>query len=226
MNYKLAQFLLSCHNSNFIDFNSWNRIYKNCNDTDKNAFLHWATNVDISYGREMIAFTYKNKSGNPIKDSIKNIPTEVIKTIKEDENIWEDIRKSAQIVLEERTKVKFNFSINQINCKFSTEHLSGWLSPSGEFFSVAWGEHERFAGDYIFKHNLTKERKNYKINGGEREYKDFLIQVKRFVLLDNPSNDGKTNISYKTLSNAQKKFLEEYFIKINDNEALKEILND
>ena len=224
MNYKLVQFLILVNGSNFIDYAHWNRLYVSVpNEEDKQAFLHWAKDVEISYGREMLAFSYKDKKGNPVNDSVNRLSTDLIKKVREDENVLDDIRKSAQRILDERAKIKVDFKLNQINCKVSSEKLSGWLSPNGEFFSTPWGEHESFAGDYVFKHKLGKEKQEYEINGGGKEYKDFLIQVKRFVLLDNPSCDRKINVSYKTLSKAQKRFLEDFFIRIGDNEALKEI---
>jgi hypothetical protein len=59
----------------------------------------------------------------------------------------------------------------------------GWLSPDGEFFE-RYSNHERWAGDYVTEHGLWDEY--IKWDTFARGCGEFLVYVKRWVLLHNP----------------------------------------
>ena len=83
----------------------------------------------------------------------------------------------------------------------------GWLSPNGKFFEVSWGNHEKWAIEYISKH--FPDNKLY------TGYGDFLTN-KGWILLHDPSRSG-VRIScdcYKKPTKKQKEFLYDYFIAV------------
>jgi hypothetical protein len=90
---------------------------------------------------------------------------------------------------------------------FTVSHY-GWLSPDGTFYPVQWGDHSRWAVDYIKEHYGLKP---HKYRGG-----DFLVYEKNWVLINSPSNDiTKIEIIYnihKHLTKAQKEFLYDYCV--------------
>lgn len=228
MNYKLAQFFLACRDSNFICWIHWNTIYHadDVTEEDKKIFLHWSNNVEMMQGREsFVFFDKKYKDRNPCKEGLHKIPMNILQKIRNDKNVKQDIREAAQKEIDAREKIKRDYSVNSIRCKKSNDAISGWLSPQGKFYNVTWGEHESWAGDYVFDNKLHNDKKEFEIDGGDSYYKDFLIHVKRFILIDNPEQDGAITVSYKTMTKAQKEFIMEYAIKIKDENALKEIEN-
>lgn len=225
MNYKLAQFFLACKNSNFICWIHWNAIYQreDVTEEDKKVWLHWSNTVDVKKGMESFVFFKKDSNENPMPEWIGRIPMDILVKIKQDEHVDSDIRRSAQAEIDNRENIKRDYETYMIRCKQSNEAISGWLSPQGKFYDVEWGEHERFACDYTEEHKLEKERREFRLEGGGIYGKTFLIHKKRFILIDNPERDGAVTISYRTMTNAQKRFLYDYLIKINDSDALKEM---
>ena len=227
MNFKLKEFFVYCTSGNSIDEYTFNKMYRTpeVSEEDKGAFLDWIDKNDVKIltGRGMIVFESPEKKLKEFVDDLSD--TEIKDVLDNSHNI--DVKKGARRILDERQKVKRDFHTNTIYSAFNSEHLSGWLSPQGEFFECNWGEHENWAGDIVIKNEiLRKERKNFRIEGGSDYYKDFLIQRKNYCLLDNPSNDGHLSISFKTgrLSKAQKEWFTDYFISRNDNETLEELL--
>ena len=96
------------------------------------------------------------------------------------------------------------------------EPVFGWLSPSGDFFVGEFGTHEKIAHE-IIKNKFEDEFKesNYFPHAG-----DFLVQEKKYVLIDRPSGPlGAIQVSYNEYfdyTSEQKKFLFDYFMNIGD----------
>jgi hypothetical protein len=82
----------------------------------------------------------------------------------------------------------------------------GWLRPDGKFFPSGWGEHERFAADYIEKNFRNADLVIY---AG-----DFLIE-KGWLLLHSPSNSGVRAwaLNFSRSTKRQKEFLYDYFLE-------------
>ena len=88
----------------------------------------------------------------------------------------------------------------------------GWLSPTGEFIPVDFGNHEQFALKYLREHVALEDTpaimKKY-----HSSMTDWLIYERNFVLLHNPSLGPAilTRNETRTLTRAQKDFLFDYF---------------
>lgn len=93
-----------------------------------------------------------------------------------------------------------------------TDENYGWLSPTGEFVPVEFGNHERFAITYMRDHVKFEDTpaimKKY-----HSSMTDWLIYEKNFVLLHNPSMGPAvlTRNEARPLTKAQKDFLFDYF---------------
>lgn len=89
----------------------------------------------------------------------------------------------------------------------------GWLSPTGEFFISEWGTHCTSAENIIKNKNMTKEYEEWE-KTDKRNFvpNDFLCNVKGYVLIHNPSNDGGYIVTQsKPLTKKQREFLYDYF---------------
>lgn len=86
----------------------------------------------------------------------------------------------------------------------------GWLSPEGKFFAVEWGEHGKWAWEYV------KDNKIESINGifdaGD------LLAALGWVLLHNPMHGtARATISKDVkLTIPQKRFLYEYYMSVGE----------
>lgn len=93
----------------------------------------------------------------------------------------------------------------------------GWLSPTGEFTIGKWGDHEEKANEIIEKRGFTSEFEKISDNDFGYTARDFLSEVKGYVLVHNPSMSGGYQVSYqKPLTKKQREFLYNYFIDIGD----------
>ena len=89
----------------------------------------------------------------------------------------------------------------------------GWLSPTGEFTEGDWGEHEEVAEKIANTKNFVEEY----IYSDCDNYREFLSEIKGYVLIHNPSADGGYIVSHvKPLTKKQKEFLYGYFIDMGD----------
>ncbi|MBR3592194.1 MAG: hypothetical protein IKL46_05020 [Clostridia bacterium] len=89
----------------------------------------------------------------------------------------------------------------------------GWLSPTGEFFISEWGTHCTSAENIIKNKNMAKEYEDWEL-ADKRNFvpNDFLCNVKGYVLIHNPSNDGGYVVTQsKPLTKKQREFLYNYF---------------
>lgn len=100
----------------------------------------------------------------------------------------------------------------------------GWLSPSGEFSPAEFGDHEKWAQEYIEDHNLDEEYTQWYSKKYTEKQKfglglmgDFLVYVKGFVLLHNPAQGlaQVTSNEVKPLTKKQREFLFDYYVERN-----------
>lgn len=86
----------------------------------------------------------------------------------------------------------------------------GWLSPEGKFFAVEWGEHGKWAWNYV------KDNKIESING-IFDAGDLLVAL-GWVLLHNPMHGtARATISKDVkLTIPQKRFLYEYYMSVGE----------
>lgn len=99
--------------------------------------------------------------------------------------------------------------------KFKYKGKFGWLSPTGEFIVSDWGEHEGSAYLLICTRGFEDEYDEWDGHDGLRLARDYLCEVKGWVLIHNPSLSGGyivTNI--KPITKKQKEFLYDYFIAL------------
>lgn len=88
--------------------------------------------------------------------------------------------------------------------------ISGWLAPNAEFYPCRWGKHTDKAFDVIEKLGIDEEFWEYEHKTCTANVRDWLV-LRNFILLDNPSDDKKTQyITYNTIkkrTKAQEKWL-------------------
>ena len=109
------------------------------------------------------------------------------------------------------------------NQKEHTYEPYGWIEPDGTYHPVDWGEHAKWAQEYLEENYPYKEyhamywkeqadgtRKNY-VNG------DMLVYCLGWVLLDSPvqAQARPTFDRIKGLTKAQKEFLYDYYMDYN-----------
>lgn len=109
-------------------------------------------------------------------------------------------------------------------------HDYGWLSPTGDFIESPWGEHEKSAEKIVDDKNWGDEynewldsqyNKNNFIN-----FRDFLVDVKGYALIHDPSTLGYNVTHRKELTKKQKDFLYGYFIDMGMTLKAEKYLND
>ena len=101
----------------------------------------------------------------------------------------------------------------------------GFLSPTGQFVEGEWGTHESEAYKIIQSKGFEDEYDNWDELG--HLCRDFLIQVKGYVLIHNPSNDGGYIVTHtKPLTKSQREFLYNYFDDIGDKLRAKHYLEE
>ena len=90
----------------------------------------------------------------------------------------------------------------------------GWLSPTGDFTEGSFGDHEQVAYDIITEKKFRNEWRN---DSDFETARDFLSEVKGYVLIHNPSGFGNYIVSHvKPLTKKQKEFLYGYFMDMGD----------
>lgn len=233
MSLKLKEFFIATSNSNFIDEYSFSCIYhsEDVTEEDKQEFIAWMEENECTplAGRGMIAWQDKDGKTVDLKKFAKEMTTADIEAVIKLSRI-SFVRKQCRALLEKRkVREKKEYHTDIITTKYYTETKTGWLSPTGEFIELTWGEHEEWAGEYILRHGLGKDQAIFKEEGGENYSKDYLIHRRNFILLDNPSLDGHVNIVLQRsrfMTNAQEKFLVDFLLEIGDNETMNELFGD
>jgi hypothetical protein len=106
-----------------------------------------------------------------------------------------------------------------------TSQPFGWLSPTGDFTEGDWGDHEEIAFRIIQEKKFTEEYEHCdSITGAAR---DFLSEVKGYVLIHNPAGFGNYIVSHvKPLTKKQKEFLYGYFMDLGDKWKAEQYLDD
>ena len=104
----------------------------------------------------------------------------------------------------------------------------GWLSPTGEFIKGDWGEHEGIAIEIVKQKHLESDYNEWRMkDDGHILYRDYLINVKGYALIHNPSMYGNYIVTHtKELTKRQKDFLYGYFIDMGDAWSAERYLND
>lgn len=104
----------------------------------------------------------------------------------------------------------------------------GWLSPTGEFTESPFGTHEESAEDICNAKNFTDEYFEW-VKQTERSIhlrRDFLVEVKGYCLIHNPSGFGNYIVScIKPLTKKQKDFLYGYFMDMGDKFKAEQFIN-
>lgn len=109
-----------------------------------------------------------------------------------------------------------NFIKRMTDTEEHTTEDYGWLEPNGAFHGVEWGEHSKWADDWL-RENLTEEEYE-KTDCKYRLYNSSDVLVDRgWILIHNPSQ----GIAYPTeceghvRTKAQKEFLYDYYMERN-----------
>lgn len=84
--------------------------------------------------------------------------------------------------------------------------------PTGVFTEVDFGSHENWAREYILKHHYMSKEKMLKEN--RHNCGDYLVYKLNWCLLHSPLMQAPT-VQYKNLTNAQRDFLYDYFLRHN-----------
>lgn len=87
------------------------------------------------------------------------------------------------------------------------EYDYGFISPTDEFFSEDWGEHENLAYHIIKDHNWEDEWIEYCGTGV-----DFLIYKKHYILIHAPNGIDISVTKDVKITKKQKEFLYDYFM--------------
>lgn len=72
--------------------------------------------------------------------------------------------------------------------------ISGWLDNRGKFYECYWGQHTSLAYEIVRENNWMEEYHNAEKNCCMENARDWLIRVKKYILLDNPCYDHKTQV--------------------------------
>ncbi len=105
----------------------------------------------------------------------------------------------------------------------------GWLSPTGVFTEANWARHDDAAHDIIKAKHFEDEfdewtdLPEHHCCKGARE---FLSEVKGYVLIHDPSNLGYIVSNVKPMTKSQKEFLFNYFTDMGDSSRAKTYLED
>ena len=210
MNQKLLQLFRTLSNQNFVDtFTFHDVIYnKEATQEDKDAFIAWTNDhgLKMIQGRGMYVFATEEKSMITKEDL-----SEMMYYDENEEEILIPIKK----IMHEELEMLYS-------SKFDSNYPSGWLLPNGELLECDWGDHEKFAGEYIRENNLLDEQREF-----EKEYstyycKDYVIMRKHWVLLDCPSGNCQLHVTFRKhkITKIQREYLLNYFLTFKDTENM------
>jgi hypothetical protein len=97
--------------------------------------------------------------------------------------------------------------------KENNKEIFGWLSPMGKFLASPFGYHEESAEMICIRNNFVDEYWQWVEDTGDNIYlhlmRDFLVEIKGYCLIHNPSGYGNGYIitNAKNLTRRQKEFL-------------------
>lgn len=72
--------------------------------------------------------------------------------------------------------------------------ISGWLDTYGNLHKCGWGEHTEVAFDLIKEKGWYLEFRKCRSQWLSENSRDFLVKEKKFILLDNPTHNKKTQV--------------------------------
>jgi hypothetical protein len=196
--YRMRVVLSHC---NFIDNITFHNIFDNVTDDVKDRFNDFCDEFNIYPGR--------NVHGNFIWIKFYDRDT--------DEALSLDDCKSRGISIFDEDVERERELAKEANSKVDTEEEEtlgwGWLYPSGKYKEADFGDHEEAAQEIIEDSGWKDEFRAWD-KTDLRLARDFLVEVKGFVLLHNPSGFGVTQVSSKGIyTKRQREFLYDYFIK-------------
>lgn len=104
----------------------------------------------------------------------------------------------------------------------------GWLSSTGEFIESDWGTHEESATEIIEQKHWSDDYNECMMQDSRFSLcRDYLINVKGYALIHNPSMSGNYIVTHtKELTKQQKDFLYGYFIDMGDHWNAERYLED
>ena len=109
----------------------------------------------------------------------------------------------------------------------------GWLEPNGTFHPVPWGEHEKWALDYVEEHYPEEMFAEYYThifpNMGKRSIGggDILTYKLGWLCIDSPAQGrGRPRTIGKPMTKAQKEFLYDYYMKRKRYQEAKELYEE
>lgn len=110
-----------------------------------------------------------------------------------------------------------NYMKRMLDAEEHTTEDYGWLEPNGKFHAVEWGEHQKWAYEYL-KRN-SEEKKPVPYEAGD------VLTKKGWVLLHNPTQGiaMATINPRRDYTKAQKEFLFSYYIERNCEKEADEI---
>lgn len=208
---KLFKVFDCLNNSNFLTPVHIQKIYgDNASEEEKQEFIRWCedNNIGLCPQTNRGIYLFVDKSTQEILNS------EQLK------KLFPKEYKSKKVV------IKSFENVNTITCNYKdADYPSGWLAPSGKFIESDWGEHEDTAFKIIEDKNLKDELKTFKKEYNSLYARDYLVEKLNYILLDCPSNSLCVSITYPNrITKAQRVWLENYLIKIQDMETLNRIL--
>lgn len=101
-----------------------------------------------------------------------------------------------------------------VTCNQEETPRYGWLSPDGDFHDVPWGEHHRFAWEYVHDNGIETGNENI------LDEADWLVEH-GWILVHNPLQGiGRCTMSKDAKpTSAQKQWLYDYYMKWDDETA-------
>lgn len=105
-----------------------------------------------------------------------------------------------------------------------TDDDYGWLEPNGEFHAVEWGDHQKWAYEWLEENLSEEEFEEFDIKYTLCEAGDELTK-RGWILLHNPSQGiaFPTRDESREMTKAQKEFLYDYYIERNCQKEANEI---
>lgn len=211
MKKKLFQVFDYLYNGNFLTQTHMQKIYgDNVTEEEKQEFVQWceANNIGLCPQPSRGIFLFADKTTGEILDYMQ-------------------LRKLFPSEYKPKNTVFKSFeNINTITCNYKdVDYPSGWLTPSGKLIESDWGEHEDTAFKIVENKNLKDELKTFKKEYNSIYARDYLVEKLNYILLDCPSNSLCLSITHPNrITKAQRIWLENYLIKIQDMETLNRIL--
>lgn len=99
----------------------------------------------------------------------------------------------------------------------------GWLAPSGKFYPVEWGDHQKWARDFLRKEVGGRFRD---MSDQERNFPGDVLVERGWVLLHNPALGIPVVTNTRRLTKAQREFLYDYYDQLEEYKTAASFLNE